>query len=71
MEMMIMLSSTDQPYVTRKELSQAIMNNIRSLSLTYAISGEGSPIYGSLPASKNTGNHSASVTAYYDNLAEY
>ena len=66
-----MLKSTDQPYISRKEVAQSIMNGIRALSLTYAISGDGEPIYGTLPPSKNTGNHSASVTAYYDNLAEY
>lgn len=66
-----MLKSTQQPYVSRKELSQSLMDGIRAISLSYAISGEGLPIYGSLPPSKNTGNHSASVTAYYDNLAEY
>ena len=66
-----MLSSTQQPYVSRKEVSQAIMDGIRALSLTYAISGDGEPIYGSLLPSKNKGNYSASVTAYYDSLAEY
>ena len=66
-----MLSSTDQIYTARKELSKSIMNGIRAISLSYAISGEGEPIYGSLPPSKNNKNHSASVTAYYDNLAEY
>ena len=68
---MIMLSSTQQPYVSRKEVSQSIMDGIRALSLTYAISGDGEPIYGSLPLSKNNKNHSAEVTAYYDSLAEY
>lgn len=66
-----MLKSTQQPYVSRKEVAQSIMDGIRTLSLSYAISGEGSPIYGSLPPSKNNKNHSASVTAYYDNLEEY
>ena len=66
-----MLSSTDQIYTDRKELAKSIMDGIRTLSLTYAISGDGEPIFGSLPPSKNNKNHSASVTAYYDSLAEY
>ena len=67
-----MLSSTDQIYTDRKELAKSIMDEIRALSLSYAISSDGEPpIFGSLPPSKNNKNHSASVTAYYDSLAEY
>ena len=65
-----MLLSTQEPYVSRKELSKSIMDGIRTLSLSYAISGDDMPIFGSLPPSKNNKNHSASVTAYYDHLTE-
>lgn len=58
--MIIMLLSTQEPYVSRKELSQSLMDGIRTLSLSYAISGDDEPIYGSLMPDDNK-NYSAYV----------
>lgn len=55
-----MLKSTQQPYVTRKELAQSLMDEVRTLSLSYAISGDGEPIFGSLPPDNNK-NYSSYV----------
>ena len=55
-----MLLSTQEPYLSRKEVSKSFMTKIRELSLSYAISSDGDPIFGSLPPSNNK-NYSAYV----------